>query len=136
MTIWEVVYLSIRKGFLYWRNRIIKTWPLEHMFWCYFHFAICALQGFVTPETEYDYVDDVFFDNPPVSPPGSPPYTPSSTFFDAPSSLHPIAERSKLSEGNNLFYYGVQDAVSSGSYACKLMMLSSSVPFLPILFIY
>ncbi|KAI0217013.1 Inactive rhomboid protein 1 [Lamellibrachia satsuma] len=61
-----------------------------------------TINGFVTPETEYDYVDDVFFDNPPVSPPGSPPYTPSSTFFDAPSSLHPIAERSKLSEGESV----------------------------------
>lgn len=63
-----------------------------------------AEEGLVTPEPEYDYVDDVFFDSPPVSSPVSPlpPYTPSTTFFDAPSTLQTIAERSMLSEGGSI----------------------------------
>ena len=95
-----------------------------------FHFLVCLFQGGATPDAEYDYVDDVFFDSPPVSP-TSLVYTPSTTFFDAPSTLQTIAERSKLSEGNYLFMtVGNQSIYVISPYSTKqyiLATLSNSV---------
>ena len=88
--------------------------------------VVFVLQGITAPDPEYDFLDDVFFDSPPVSPASSPfpPSSPSATFFDAPSSLRPIAERSKRSEGNCLFYNSILCEVFLVLNYCRSTMVT------------